>query len=461
MWKKSKKILLLSVLLSLTVSCTEKGGGDQSSPVTTIEPTSLNPFGATVGGSIQNFSVGEITRGEFGILLTEVSSDQSQDQSIFLDWKNAGSADGLKILRTSSLKDGTGFSVEFKDLVPGHSYQACAFFTDKNDNRMIGQIVRFTVPAAEYRVVTERVESPGYINAVLPGTVKTNLPTDKLNFGMIWSDTPGHTTLDSGHVVSVRKISGDDGRYSVDVTYFHASTTYYYRSYVSYEGEYIYGEEQSFTTRNADEMAVDLGLSVLWADCNLGATSWDEEGLALAWGELTEHGNGSKADYIYYVEGKYVDIGNEISGTEYDAAHVYLGGKWRMPTRDELYELLKYCSCGKVDPNVSVENSIILIKAANGKSIQFRSNRCYGYIQSGDNNRHVNGKSFNLTTGTLLSIDDPIISGSILYLEEAAMKSHYWFGNINNVAVLGFDKNCISSFPRNMCVPIRPVRDRD
>lgn len=438
-----------TLLLSLTVSCTEKGGGDQSSPVTTIEPTSLNPFGATVGGSIQNFSVGEITRGEFGVLLAEVPSDQSQDQSIFLDWKNAGSADGLKILRTSSLKDGTGFLVEFKDLVPGHSYQACAFFTDKNDNRMIGQIVRFTVPAAEYRVVTERVESPGYINAVLPGTVKTNLPTDKLNFGMIWSDTPGHTTLDSGHVVSVRKISGDDGRYSVDVTYFHASTTYYYRSYVSYEGEYSYGEELSFTTRNADEMAVDLGLSVLWADCNLGATSWEEDGLALAWGELTENKTGMLRDYSYYADGDYISIGLDISGTEYDAAHVYLGGKWRMPTRDELKE---FENCQIVN-ELSEKQKFTLTR--NGNSLFF-ANYC-GYVCNDNRTQNVYG--ITIWTSTVLSENDPECSSSEIY--NSWINQRAWSGF--NIGIYYFSiggKKITTETHREANYHIRPVRDR-
>lgn len=32
--------------------------------------------------------------------------------------------------------------------------------------------------------------------------------------------------------------------------------------------------------------AVDLGLSVKWADCNLGATSPEQDGDPYAWGEL-------------------------------------------------------------------------------------------------------------------------------------------------------------------------------
>lgn len=36
---------------------------------------------------------------------------------------------------------------------------------------------------------------------------------------------------------------------------------------------------------------------------------------------------------------EFVNIGNNISGTNYDVAHVRWGGNWRMPTYDECAEL--------------------------------------------------------------------------------------------------------------------------
>ena len=44
-------------------------------------------------------------------------------------------------------------------------------------------------------------------------------------------------------------------------------------------------------------------------------------------------------DCMNYTE--FVNIGNNISGTNYDVAHVRWGGKWRMPTYDECAELKK------------------------------------------------------------------------------------------------------------------------
>ena len=89
---------------------------------------------------------------------------------------------------------------------------------------------------------------------------------------------------------------------------------------------------------------VDLGLpsGLRWATCNLGAYNPDDFGDFYCWGECTPTGVSS---YPYmYRDGSYEDIGDNISGTEYDAATYNWGGGWRMPTEEEFQELIQYCS---------------------------------------------------------------------------------------------------------------------
>lgn len=91
---------------------------------------------------------------------------------------------------------------------------------------------------------------------------------------------------------------------------------------------------------------VDLGLSVYWASCNLGAEAPEEYGDYYAWGEVKPKSSYSTDNYSYYNANtdQYVDIGNNISGTEYDAATVSLGSDWRMPSAEEAKELIDNCS---------------------------------------------------------------------------------------------------------------------
>lgn len=91
--------------------------------------------------------------------------------------------------------------------------------------------------------------------------------------------------------------------------------------------------------------AVDLGLSVLWATCNVGASAPYQKGKTYAWGETEPKEDGSKDNYWFYNKEtkSYKDIGQDISGTIYDAARQEWGGDWRMPTKEEIYELIEKC----------------------------------------------------------------------------------------------------------------------
>lgn len=91
---------------------------------------------------------------------------------------------------------------------------------------------------------------------------------------------------------------------------------------------------------------IDLGLpsGTKWACSNVGATKPEEYGGYYAWGETEEKNVYRENTYKYYQNDKYVSLGSDISGTEYDVAHVKWGGKWCMPTFDDIKELLDNCT---------------------------------------------------------------------------------------------------------------------
>lgn len=91
--------------------------------------------------------------------------------------------------------------------------------------------------------------------------------------------------------------------------------------------------------------AIDLGLpsGTKWASWNIGASSPEEYGGYYAWGETEEKSYYSWNTYVYYNDG-FVDIGDDIAGTQYDVAHVKWGGTWRMPSSEQIRELIVNCS---------------------------------------------------------------------------------------------------------------------
>ena len=117
------------------------------------------------------------------------------------------------------------------------------------------------------------------------------------------------------------------------------------------------GQKVQFTEENVDHVdfspkpddptltpgeVVDLGLSVKWASCNLGASTPTEFGGYYAWGETSTKEVYTEDTYSYYDKStnRYTDIGSEIGGTSYDAATVNLGKGWRMPSVGHLKELM-------------------------------------------------------------------------------------------------------------------------
>lgn len=104
---------------------------------------------------------------------------------------------------------------------------------------------------------------------------------------------------------------------------------------------------------------VDLGLSVKWGTCNLGASNPEEYGAYFAWGETetkssytwaTYQWSNGTSDYITkycsmstYGSSSFTD-NKFILDLEDDVANVKLGGDWRMPTMSEMNELYNKCT---------------------------------------------------------------------------------------------------------------------
>ena len=123
-------------------------------------------------------------------------------------------------------------------------------------------------------------------------------------------------------------------------------------SYIK-DGEVYYNPEPVISY-----VAVDLGLpsGTLWADRNIGATSPEDDGLYFAWGETVGYTakqvtNGEKtfssdwSDYFDTTDGgstfnKYTPGKLSVLEASDDAATVNMGSDWRIPTYDEISELM-------------------------------------------------------------------------------------------------------------------------
>ena len=122
---------------------------------------------------------------------------------------------------------------------------------------------------------------------------------------------------------------------------------------------------------------VDLGLSVKWATCNIGATVFSDYGQYFAWGETSAKKTYNEDSYLFNgknidelaipkVEHNFYNIYNISGSSLYDAATVNWGSTWRTPTVDELDELRTKCNWVWVTEN---GHNGYRITANNGNSI--------------------------------------------------------------------------------------------
>ena len=151
-------------------------------------------------------------------------------------------------------------------------------------------------------------------------------------------------------------------------------TKYYYRAFAETKGykEYSYGEIKSFITPvyNTPGEAVDLGLSIKWANQNIGASQPEELGEKLCWGYI--EGDTYPDDYDWHrlthyqlkTRG-YIDDDYNLTPF-YDAATQIWGKQWRMPTKEECDELLSKCTWTRTTKN---GEDVYLVTGPNGNYI--------------------------------------------------------------------------------------------
>ncbi|MBR5592963.1 MAG: hypothetical protein IKW46_02700 [Bacteroidaceae bacterium] len=208
--------------------------------------------------------------------------------------------------------------------------------------------------AVEPTVVTKSVKEITESTAEVVGQVASDGGAEVTERGVCWNSDGTPTILD----YRVKDAEVGLGTFTSKLSDLEANTTYYVRAYATNEVGTSYGEEMSFTTGETANQEdpetqkhewVDLGLSVKWATCNVGASSPEEYGNYYAWGETSikaeyvENNNLTYGLSISELESKgYIDSEGNLTSS-YDAATVNWGEEWRMPTFDEMEELAYDC----------------------------------------------------------------------------------------------------------------------
>ena len=152
------------------------------------------------------------------------------------------------------------------------------------------------------------------------------------------------------------------GTFSLKADGLLPGTAYYYAAYTKVGDGFILGNVKSFTTAAQTMEYVDLGLSVLWAKCNIGAEQETESGILIGFGDQSFYNRSTSVnDYTPW----------DVAGTEEDPLYnLSIDGdakmKSKLPTIQQIEELISKTTQQYVS-NGTVEG--IRFTAANGNSI--------------------------------------------------------------------------------------------
>ena len=304
----------------------------------TTEATEVTETTAVVGGNVTDDGGANVT--ERGVVYSTSQNPTTSNSKV-----TSGSGLGAFVCNLTNLKSSTTYYARaYAKNTKGTSYGEQVTFTTL-------QIYPPTLITTEATQITETT-------AVTGGNVIDDGGADVIERGVVYSTSQNPT-------ISNNKVTNGSGLglFVCNLTDLKRNTTYYVRAYARNSQGVAYGEEISFMTEEGASTGIEngyswinLGLSVRWATCNVGATNPEDYGDYFAWGETEPKEEYNWSTYKWCDDSKYtmtkynndsgygtVDNKEELELID-DAAHVNWGGSWRMPTNAEWIELLAQCT---------------------------------------------------------------------------------------------------------------------
>ena len=309
-------LLLLTSYFYITACSTDEDYNISTSAVIssiTTDDAAVTAISATTYGTVQN--------------LSGLASSSYQVGSVYST--NSNPIQG-GIRQIGSIDENGKVSASLSGLTEGTTYYYATFVTLQGKVTKYGDVKSFVATDAD--VATQAASDITACSATLNGQAQ----------GI--SDILAETAVGFKYALTADGVpTGVDvvldetaGSFSVNTKSLLPGTTYYYAAYTKVGDGFILGNIQNFTTANQTMEYVDMGLSVLWAKCNIGAEKESEAGLQMGYGDQSFYNTStSNDDYTPW----------DIAGTEDDAIYgLSIDGdaksKSKMPTIEQIEELI-------------------------------------------------------------------------------------------------------------------------
>ena len=284
--------------------------------VTTTSPANIAYTSATVGGNVTSDGAGTVS--ERGVCYSTSANPTTSDNV-----EKSGSGVG-------------NYTVDLYGLSDGTTYYVRAYAINEKGTSYGEELSFQTYAFGKPTVTTTTPTNITYTSAVVGGNVTADGGATVTERGICYSSSTSTPTISD----NVESSDSGLGSFMINLEGLMAGTTYYVRAYAVNAEGISYGKSINFKTstpptngkENGHEY-VELGLSVKWATCNLGANTPSDAGGYYRFGELTPKTSSS---------GRYE--GCPAYSISNDAAYNNWGGSWRLPTASEAEELANNCT---------------------------------------------------------------------------------------------------------------------
>lgn len=243
-------------------------------------------------------------------------------------------------VKKTSSASGNAITVKLSELTGNTKYYICAYAVNAKGT-YYGPVKEFTTKEG-VSIAATSVTNITQASALASSEIISDAGKDVLEKGFCFSASNSNPTATDRRIVS--KAEGNMITATIDG--LSSNLKCYVCGYVKNARGYHYGKVTSFNT-SAEKAGtpIDIGLSVKWADYNVGASSVEDYGGLYGWGDPTGTVTSPSGNY------PGVNAGGEISGTEYDIARTKWGDSWRMPTKAEMEEFIDKCIRTDIERN--------------------------------------------------------------------------------------------------------------
>ena len=305
----------------------------------TTGDAAVTAISATTYGTVQDLSKMDASRYQVGTTFG-TSSDPTTSGT-----KQVGTID-----------ENGNVTTVLSNLTKGTTYYYATFVTLQDKVTKYGEIKSFI--ATDAQVATAAATDISACSATLVGQtqgISDILSNAVCGFKYATSEADVETGVDL-------PMDAAAANFEFDADGLLPATTYYYKAYVKLGDGLYYGNVQQFTTDAQVMEYVDLGLSVLWAKCNIGAETESEAGILVGFGDQSFYNRSTNPDdYLPW----------SAVGTEEDVIYnLSIDGdakmKSMMPSEKQVRELIE-----KTTQEVTEVDGVpgIRFTAKNGNSI--------------------------------------------------------------------------------------------